>query len=377
MTKPRPIAIDLFSGVGGMSLGIKQAGFDVISAFDFEERHVLAYRNNFPFVSSHKVNLELATGSHIRRLSNYMSGEIDLVFGGPPCQGFSLGGHRRPLDERNFRMLDFVRLVRSLRPKYFILENVQGLLANHSRLIFEQLLRRVRLAGYDIAEEIRTLDASDYGVPQRRKRVFILGYRKGCEPITYPDKNPLLDEIGNPYCPVVVDAIDDLPTVDMYEHLLFEDGFFGELGNPSHYAKLMRCLIRDPCDKFYPRQKRSKALTGCLRTRHNADVVERFRNTRPGTMEPISRFFRLNAQDVARTIRAGTGVDRGKHTAPRPIHHKYPRCITVREAARLHSFPDWFQFDSTRWHAFRQIGNAVPPRLARSVGQVVFEKLQS
>jgi DNA (cytosine-5)-methyltransferase 1 len=159
--------------------------------------------------------------------------------------------------------------------------------------------------------------------------------------------------------------------------LFEEDGYVGALGRPSHYARLLRGEIRESSDVLPLRRRNGHPLTGCLRTRHTERSIARFINTPPGKSEPVSRFHRLTYESLAPTIRAGTGTDRGSHTAPRPIHPRYPRCITVREAARLHSYPDWFKFDSTRWHAFRQIGNSVPPRLARCVAREILTAMAS
>jgi DNA (cytosine-5)-methyltransferase 1 len=222
-------------------------------------------------------------------------------------------------------------------------------------------------AGYCVLDTVRILNAADYGVPQRRKRTFVLGYRSELTPPNYPSIAPIENHNGATYFPTVEDAISDLPRVDEYEYLFDEDGFEGKLGRPGHYARLMRGEIKEPTDSLPLRQRNGKPLTGCLRTRHTPKTIERFSTTKPGTSEPISRYYRLSFEGLAPTIRAGTGNDHGKHTSPRPIHPEDPRCITVREAARLHSYPDWFNFDPTRWHAFRQIGNSVPPRLARCV----------
>jgi len=118
-------------------------------------------------------------------------------------------------------------------------------------------------------------------------------------------------------------------------------------------------------------------LTGCQRCDHNPDIVRRFQATNPGTLEPISRFQRLHLDRLAPTLRAGTGKDKGSFTAARPIHPTQARCITVREAARLHSFPDWFQFHPTQWHGFRQVGNSVPPNLANAVAARVAHALRA
>lgn len=375
MAKKKSVAIDLFCGVGGMSLGFKQAGFRIVGAFDNEPRHIRAYKRNFAGIPAMNVDLSSWSGQDLVRAIDSCDSEIDVVFGGPPCQGFSVGGKRSLDDERNLLVYDFSRLVRQIEPKYFVLENVQGLLIGHARAVVESFCRRIRRAGYKVLEPIRALNAADFGVPQRRRRTFIIGCRTDMALPDYPEATPLVDENGTPYFPTVWDAISDLPNIDCRNELFERDEYKGSLGVPTHYAKLMRSELKEVSDRLPQRHANGHALTGCLRTRHSAAVVARFRATSPGMAEPISRYLRLHCDQVAPTIRAGTDVDHGKHTSPRPIHPKLPRCITVREAARLHSYPDWFQFDPTRWHAFRQLGNSVPPRLARFVARSVLHAL--
>jgi DNA (cytosine-5)-methyltransferase 1 len=267
--------------------------------------------------------------------------------------------------------------VRELRPKYFVMENVEGLLLPHSEPVLKSLCLRLKRAKYDLAEPIQVLDAAAYGVPQRRRRTFVLGCRRGLALPEYPKSRGITNGNAKPYFPTVRDAIGDLPEIELYDELFESDGLRVELDTPSHYARLMRGEIRDARDQSLPRMISKGTLTGCLRTAHSSTTVSRFRQTSPGGVEPVSRYYRLAFDGVAPTIRAGTHVDHGKHTAPRPIHPQKPRCITVREAARLHSFPDWFQFHHTRWHAFRQIGNSVPPLLARAVAQMLFDLCES
>lgn len=372
-SRTRPISIDLFAGVGGMSLGFEQAGFDVVAAFDSESRHVDTYNNNFPERRAFALDLAKATGQDIRRLANIRNRTIDVLFGGPPCQGFSVGGRRELDDCRNRMVFHFSRLVRELRPKYFVMENVEGLLLTHAKPVLKSLCIRFKRAKYDLVEPIQVLDAVDFGVPQRRRRTFILGCRRTLPLPEYPKRRGIPNGNGRPYFPTVRDALRDLPEIELFDDLFESDGLRGEYGEPSHYARLLRGEIRETDDRSRARDSDAEFLTGCLRTVHSPTTLGRFRSTPPGGVEPVSRYYRLAFDGIAPTIRAGTNVDRGKHTAPRPIHPEKPRCITVREAARLHSFPDWFQFHETRWHAFRQIGNSVPPRLARAVAKAVLD----
>jgi DNA (cytosine-5)-methyltransferase 1 len=138
-----------------------------------------------------------------------------------------------------------------------------------------------------------------------------------------------------------------------------------QFAKPSPYAKSLR---------FGTGNSRN-LLTSSLRTIHTALSKKRFKATRPGETEPISRFLKLDPHGVCNTIRAGTASDRGAFTSPRPIHPFSPRCITVREAARLHSYPDWFRFHVTKWHGFRQVGNSVPPLLGQAVASKIMERL--
>lgn len=143
----------------------------------------------------------------------------------------------------------------------------------------------------------------------------------------------------------------------------------------SSYARRLRGLQADPTDFSHPREFDSDLLTCSLRTEHTPDSMRRFAETVGGTTEPISRFFKLDSAGRCNTLRAGTDSARGAFTSPRPIHPSLPRVITVREAARLHSYPDWFRFHSTKWHGFRQIGNSVPPLLGRAVAASVLRAL--
>lgn len=368
MTVAKPTAVELFCGVGGMTLGFEQAKFDVLAAFDIEERNVATHQRNFPRTSCHVADLSKETGESLRKTATLGDRAIDVVFGGPPCQGFSVGGTQDVDDERNLLVYEFWRLVRQLRPRYFVMENVRGLLAEHAAPILDSFRLRVRRGGYRLVEPIRTLNAADFGVPQVRVRTFVLGYREDQPPLEYPTAPKF--EKGTK--PVVRDAFEALPAVDDYPALFDDDVFRGQLDRPTNlYARLMRGLHRDDLDHSEPRPIPRRRITGCLRTRHSEETVERFRDTAPGEAEPVSRYIRLSWDGVSTTIRAGTDRKHGAHTAPRPIHPSLPRCITSREAARLHSLPDWFLFHGNRWHDFRQIGNSVPPFLARAVARSV------
>jgi len=168
--------------------------------------------------------------------------------------------------------------------------------------------------------------------------------------------------------------LDDLPDADVFRSLMETD----EIKLPGNawkwatkYAREMRCLSNDAWHFGYVRKWDRQLLTSSMRTAHTDISRRRFAETQGNDTEPISRFFKLSSTGLSNTLRAGTDASRGAFTSPRPIHYRFARCVTVREMARLHGFPDWFRFQWTKWHGARQIGNAVPPPLARAVGSAV------
>ncbi len=172
-----------------------------------------------------------------------------------------------------------------------------------------------------------------------------------------------------------------MPNLDDFEALLTadsivlsEEGWEQRKELASTYGA---ALLTDSEEglRSYPRQHDPRLLTASLRTTHRPEVVERFSKVEPGGSDPISRFIRIDPIGLAPTLRAGSTPDRGSYSAPRPIHPIHDRVISVREAARLHGFPDWFRFTEAKWHGFRQVGNAVCPRVARSFGEAVLAGL--
>jgi DNA (cytosine-5)-methyltransferase 1 len=371
----RPVALDLFCGVGGMSLGFEQAGFDVTAAVDAEKIHVETYSKNFPFSTARCLDLSSVSGKELRKKTGIGNKSIDALFAGPPCQGFSLMGRRLRGDPRNLLLYDLARLIVEISPSYFVVENVGGILIGDAKRVLDTFVRRVEKAGYSVVQPIRTLDAAEFGVPQRRRRVFLLGYEAGSAAPQYPDPLYWFDPDGGIPCPTAWDAINDLPRISRYKYLSDVGEYMGQLGTPSPYAEVLRGQIREADDRSLVRSTNGNGLSGCLRTEHSAKTVKRFKNTKQGEQDDVSQFPRLAKNGLAPTLRAGTGPDKGSYMAPRPIHPFQNRCITVREAARLHSFPDWFYFHPTKWHAFRQIGNSVPPLLARAVANSVMRTL--
>jgi DNA (cytosine-5)-methyltransferase 1 len=354
----KPLAIDFFCGAGGLSLGLHQAGFNVVGGFDIDPIHIDTYSKNFPKTRTIQSDLRGLNGSGVRCVLGLLPlAEIDLVCGGPPCQGFSLIGKRQTDDPRNQLLIEFARLITELRPRYFIVENVAGLMLGKARSVLARALQVLRPAGFRVVTPIRTMNARDCGVPQNRERVVILGYRTDQIPPCYPGKSHRRV--------IVRHALQDLYRIGRRKVRLNNDLFAGQIAESSPYSR-----------RLHSGPARNVILTGCQRCTHDKHVVKRFQAVAPGASDPISRFYRLHPDLLAPTLRAGTGKDRGSFTAARPIHPTQDRCITVREAARLHSFPDWFQFHGTQWHGFRQIGNSVPPFMAAAIARQIMRVIR-
>jgi DNA (cytosine-5)-methyltransferase 1 len=372
MNSAKPIAVDLFSGAGGMSLGFQRAGFHVAAAFDYNQRCVDAHGENFPGSVSARVDLGTATGKELRATGKLGRRHIDVLFGGPPCGGFSLAGQRDPSDPRNQLLLRFATLVDEMRPSFFVVENVRGLVIGDAMKVLKSFRRKIEKAGYHIVWPVQVMNAADYGVPQRRERIFILGCKTK---LTLPDYPKPTTPIDRNRRATVVDAIGDLAIVDDHLSRIDGDVYTGPLGVPSEYAKTLLAGPDGQRRLDRASKRRHRTLTGCHRVEHSPDAIARFKRTPPGARESVSRMFRLAAKGQSPTLRAGTDLEHGKFTAVRPIHPTHPRCITVREAARLHSFPDWFAFHPTKWHGFMQIGNSVPPLLAKAVARSVLAQV--
>ncbi|MEM9507947.1 MAG: DNA cytosine methyltransferase [Cyanobacteria bacterium P01_E01_bin.35] len=377
----RPIAVDLFAGAGGMTLGFEQAGFDVLAAVELDPIHASVHEYNFPFWTTICSSVVKTSAAEIRSQSAIGDRDIDVVFGGPPCQGFSLMGKRDLEDDRNSLVFNFLRLVLDLRPKYFVMENVRGITIGKQKKILEQIIREFRASGYQVRENPQILNAAHYGVPQNRHRLFLLGCRQDLNLPNYPlpQTNPKLKEThfpNLPSTPTVAEAIGDIPEVNHYPELELRDWVMANYGQPSEYASKLRNPAQVKDNYAYGRAYNPQLLTCSRRTKHTAQTIARFATTIPGKSDRISHFHRLDLDGLCITLRAGTASNRGAFTSPRPIHPITPRCITVREAARLHSYPDWFMFHATKWHGFRQIGNSVPPLLAQAIAREILRALE-
>ncbi|MEX2270704.1 MAG: DNA cytosine methyltransferase [Vicinamibacterales bacterium] len=369
----RPIAIDLYAGAGGLSLGLEQAGFDVVLAIDRDPYHVATHQRNFPHGKVQCASVDSLTGSELIALAG--TKDIGLICGGPPCQGFSTMGKRYVADPRNTLVDHFARLVMEVMPAAFLMENVPGMQSGATAVVFERTIDRLS-NHYNITAPVRTLNAADFGVPQRRERLFVIGILKerGGEAV-YPT-GPCKEQ---PARPTVWQAIEDLPALGEREDLLkLDTSEYRKVGHDLHpYVLAARGLRADPCDLSWRRDWDNSKVTGCRRVKHRPEIERLYAATAPGATVPAHNLPRLDPDGLAPTLRAGTDSEHGSYNAPRPIHPYEPRCITVREAARLHGYPDWFDFYPVKWHAHRQIGNSVCPPIARALGGSIIRALDA
>ncbi len=405
----RPVAVDLFAGAGGLSLGLEQAGFDVAAAVEYDPVHAATHEFNFPAtkvlcadvsapLEAEALSTAVREGLALHGRGAAWDGTLDLIAGGPPCQGFSFIGKRLVDDSRNQLVFHFLRLVSELRPRYFIMENVPGMARGGHRSILDELIREFEERGYRFPERQKfgILNAADFGVPQERYRLFLLGSRDD-QPATAAPPSPTVAPVAKrasagtaarnndlPLGPTVGEALRDLPNLNRYGRLRDSDAVrlapsaVAEMEQTaSPYVRHLRDVDRGEGNYSYRRQWDPAVLTGSMRTEHTDKSIRRFRATPHGATEAVSRFYKLDPDGLCNTLRAGSGSERGAFTSPRPIHPFLPRVLSNREAARLHSFPDWFRVHSTKWHGFRQIGNAVAPLVGRAVGTSVMSALDA
>ena len=375
----RPTVIDLFSGCGGMSLGFEAAGFDIAASIEFDAVHCLVHHVNFPHSATICKDISEVSKEEIyaKLKEKGFNETIDVVIGGPPCQGFSHIGKRALDDPRNRLVFEYHRIVKELKPKYFVFENVPGIATGSHKAFLTELISEFEHIGSSVVKPYRVLNAVTFGVPQKRRRMILIGYRSDMNAPSYPNPTHVdkhnHDLFGSTQSYIGSrDAIGDLAGFDAF---IGEDP--GINARKKKYTGYQKIYDFEPSGNFSLCHKRNieKIIWGHIGSNHTELSIQRFTDTEPGETEKVSRFFKLHPDKPCHTLRAGTASDKGAYTAPRPIHYEAPRCITVRESARLHGFPDWFQFHRTIWHGFREIGNAVAPLLAKKIGDELIKCL--
>lgn len=335
--------ISLFSGGGGLDLGLEAAGFETILATDIDEHScnaleknkVIAAKLGKPFLKNAEIICEDITkleGSFFLDKTGLKKGELDLLAGGPPCQAFSVFGKRQGTsDPRGQLVFHYLRLLSEIQPKAFVFENVAGLLTVEKGEVFQQLI--VKLAnpidGLHYELSIHRINACDYAVPQFRDRVFIIGSRDGHR----------------------VEQIDK-QTSD----------------NPDLIEKILKWrTVKDGLKNLPPiNDPKSNNHTGRL---HSERIKERYAGMQFGQRDHFTRINRLHPDRPSYAIIVGSNAGGGKGH----VHPYEPREVTPRESARMQCFPDWWWFSGTSRHPIRQVGNAVPTLLAFAVGSQVVQ----
>lgn len=367
--------VDLFAGAGGLSLGAARAGFKVAAAVEKDKQAFDTHRKNFPTSKHSDADVSSLRGKDLFDLAGIKRGALHGLIGGPPCQGFSVIGKRQAKDERNQLFDHFFRLVEEARPIFFLTENVPNILNGRYDSLRNKAFKKIR-DRYVLMNPL-SIKASDYGAPTKRTRVFFIGYdpKRFSRELTHESFLPP-DRTEQIY---VRQALQGLPIRISPDWSTEEAGWRHVVRNDSNYffQRVSGCIPPGVGDKkSVERYYAKNEVSGCLGTLHAAEVEERYRSLDYGERDAVSKSTKLNPAGFCPTIRAGTGSDKGRFQAVRPIHYDPPRVITPREAARLQGFPDWFVFHRTKWHSFRQIGNSVSPLVSESLLTVISKYLQ-
>jgi len=350
----KPKVIDLFAGVGGLSLGFENCGFDVVLANEYDESIAVAYKANH---KSTQMIVGDITSLDLEKTFGAYAGKIDVVIGGPPCQGFSQKGQRKTIhDERNFLFKYYVKVVELVKPQYFVMENVPNLLTAEGGYFRKEIEELFNSMGYQL--KMGVLNASDYGVPQNRRRAVIIGKRG--------DEAPDLPKPRN-ITVTIWDAISDLAYLSSGEGAE-EQEYRNE--PQSEYQKMLRAG--------------STTLRNHVATKHSDLALERLAMIPPNAGKEV-----LPEEHLTKSIYSGTWTRMRKDEISVTIttrfdtpssgkftHPFLDRAITVREAARIQSFPDSFQFVGNKGSQMKQVGNAVPPLLAGAIAEVIFNDLE-
>ena len=374
-------AVSLFSGCGGFCEGVELAGFEVSVAVEWDKYACMTYRANFPKTPLIEGDVHdfLAPGSdHEER---YRLQNVDLVFGGPPCQGFSQIGPRDLLDDRNTLYREFARVIRRLQPRMFLMENVPNLLLMQKGHFRDAILAHFKELGYGNTTFIK-VSAADFGVPQTRERVFFFGTRDDMHvDIDLPSfARDFLDGLKVKEPVSVWQAIGDLPAEVVHSGEIAE--YPSAPPKPSSFLKAMRLgLAGGPYSKSAKRMRalgRSDAIA--LHNHHTKEMQAKraklISYLKPGAKADSlpkhiwngarpEKWRRLHPDRPSYTILAQMHRDLSEW-----VHPTLERWITVREAARLQSFHDGFIFEGSEWQQLKQVGNAVPPLLAHVAAQL-------
>lgn len=348
--------LDLFCGCGGLSYGFELAGYEILLGIDSNSWATKSFEKNHKNSKTLCGDIEKITAETIKKTIG--DSEIDVFVGGPPCQGLSLSGPRKYDDPRNRLFLSYVRLAKELKPKAFVLENVPSLATLYKGRIKDEIVKEFTNLGYKVSYQV--LHAADYGVPQTRKRIFFVGLLDSTKNFTFPipthnakkDSNKL-DNVPYITCH---EALCDLPDLhDIHEE---EAGYY--TSSPQNdYQKIMRNKVKDSYENHVITKHKEhvkKIISMVPQGGNFKDLPEEYRGTRNFNVA----WTRYHGEKPAPTIDTGH-----RHH----FHYKLNRVPTVRESARLQSFPDDFVFTGSKTEQYKQVGNAVPPLLAQAIAE--------
>jgi DNA (cytosine-5)-methyltransferase 1 len=356
-------AIDLFCGAGGLSEGFRQAGFHVLAGQDYDSvagKTFAATHRDAKFIGG---PIQDVTADQLLVAAGIAKGELDVIVGGPPCQGYSVYNHHRGAqDPRAGLFREYLRIVDGIMPRWLVMENVTGITSIAGGAIVRQIFEEIEALGYRV--EMRVLKAEEYGVPQERRRVFFIATRTG-NPILFPE--PTHGPGREPFV-TVWDAISDLPVLSN-----------GDAKVPREYASSAKngyqAILRGDCRTLFNHEPGRLARINEERMKHippGGSWRDIPRDLLPSGMQKAKRsdhtkrYGRPRKTDLSCTVLTKCDIHWGAY-----IHPVQDRSFTVREAARLQSFPDFFEFHGSRTEQYVQVGNAVPPLLGRRVAETL------
>lgn len=365
--KKKFTAIDLFAGAGGLSEGFRMEGFKILLANDFNKDAANTYKLNHPDVKFIDGPIQKISNEDFLNYTNLKKGDLDVLIGGPPCQAFSIYNHQRGFqDERSGLFREYIRVVGALEPKVIVMENVTGMASLEKGKAIDEIISSLSSLGYSV--ECRVLKAEDYGVPQERRRVIFIGVKQGYKifwPIPAYDKSPsLLTHTVN----TVWDAISDLPA------LVINSGE-EECDYTTVATSSLQIQLREKSKKLYNHYAPNLTDINLRRMKYIPEggswrdipfelLPEGMKRAKRS--DHTKRYGRLSRNGLASTILTRCDPHWGAF-----IHPTQERTLTVREAARLQTFPDYIRFTGARVEQYRQVGNAVPPLLGKAIASAI------
>ena len=362
-------AIDLFCGAGGLSAGLEMAGFTVLAGNDLFEAAGKTFEQTHPRAKFIPGPIQELTVERIIESTGLRPGELTVLAGGPPCQAYSVYNHQRGMhDSRASLFREYLRIVEGLRPEWIVMENVTGIYSIANGEAVRAIKSEFSALGYDVADAV--LRAEDYGVPQERRRVVFIGNRIGAA-ISHP--KPTHGPGRNERFTTIKDAIGDLPPLRNGEDL----GRVPYLsGAQSAFQRLMRGNATTVGNHGAPtlgkvNMQRLPFIPpgGSWRDIPHDLLPEGMKRAKRS--DHTKRYGRMKWDGLSCTVLTKCDIHWGAY-----IHPDQDRAITVREAARLQAFPDWFEFAGSRTEQYVQVGNAVPPLLGKAIGHHLIQLMQ-